>query len=319
VSAIPAPPDDARPRRLLLVTHRSMNDHGDFLRIAEQIRREAPDVRPLVLRDDHRPLLRARLALSPRPTLTYSSTPIRRFHPLRGAVLQGSQQTKVDELRALERAGVPVPRWKPLTRDAVPDVSDLGPYVVMKPEGAGRGADVRIVRADKVRWLEPITKMAAGTRRWIVQEFVHTGPWPVSQRVLSLCGTPLYAFRAEGDRSRAPLRHASDFSDGVGRNIVASHMGCSFRFCHDADVLELATRAHAAFPDVPLLGVDILRDAASGKLYVVEVNSSGKVWGFSSERGRSLQERLGSAYESQFDAMSRAARVLIAETRRRAR
>jgi hypothetical protein len=305
-------------RRLVLITHRSLNDHGDFLRIAEQIRRDAPDIEPLVLRDDHRLLLRARLALSRRPTLTYSSTPIRRFHPPRGAVLQGSPMTKVDELRALERAGVAVPRWKPLTRDAIPDVSDFGPYVVMKPDGAGRGADVRIVRNDKVRWLEPITKVAAGTRRWIVQEFVYTGPWPVSHRVLTLCGTPLCAFRAEGDNARAPLRHAGDFSDGVGRNIVASHMGCSFRFCHDADVLELASRAHRAFPDVPLLGVDILRDANGGQLYVVEVNASGRVWGFSSERGEQLQQRLGGRLEAEFDSMARAARVLIEETRRRA-
>ena len=165
MSASPETPADDRVRRLVLVAHRSLNDHGDFLRIAVRIRREAPDVRPLVLRDDHHPFLRARLALSRRPTLVYSSTRIRRFHPLRGALLQGSRQTKVDELRALERAGVPVPRWKPLTRDAVPDVSELGRYVVMKPDHGGRGADVRIVRFERVRWLEPITKMAADTRR----------------------------------------------------------------------------------------------------------------------------------------------------------
>ena len=244
---------------------------------------------------------------------------MRRFRPLRGAVLQGSAQSKVEELEALERAGVPVPRWKALTRDATPDVSELGPYVVMKPDGAGRGADVRIVRSDRVRWLEPTTKLAADTRRWIVQEFIYTGAWPVSHRVLSLCGTALYAFRAEGDRGKAPLRSATDFASGGGRSIVASHIGCSFRFCDDPDVLELAERAHRAFEDIPLLGIDILRDAVSGKLYVVEVNSSGNVWTFSSERGLAVQERLGRPYESQFDAMARAARVLAEQTRRRAR
>jgi hypothetical protein len=177
---------------------------------------------------------------------------------------------------------------------------------------------VRIVRRERVRWLEPITKMAANTQRWIAQEFVYTGAWPVSHRVLSLCGTPLYAFRAEADRSRQPIRHAEDFGNG-GRNIVASHIGCSLSLCHDADVLELASRAHSAFDGIPLLGVDILRDAVTGALSVIEVNSSGKVWGFSSERGRAMQERLGARYETQFDGLSRAARVLVEETRRRAR
>jgi len=302
----------------VLVSHRSLNDRADFERIATQIRRQAPDVQPAVVRDRDNDLLRLRLALSRRPTLVFSSASLRRFRPPRGAVLQGSKQSKVDELQALERAGIPVPRWKLVVRGESPDVSDFGPYVVMKPDGAGRGADVRIVRRERVRWLEPITKMAADTQRWIAQEFVHTGAWPVSHRVLSLCGTPLYAFRAEADRARQPIRHASDFGSG-GRNIVASHIGCSLSLCDDADVLELASRAHRAFDGIGLLGVDILRDAVSGKLYVLEVNSSGKVWGFSSQRGRAMQERLGARYETQFDGLSRAARVLAEETRRRAR
>ena len=69
---------------------------------------------------------------------------------------------------------------------------------------------------------------------------------------------------------------------------------------------------------MPLLGVDLLRDARDGRLYVAEVNSSGNVWAFSSAIGRAMQERLGASYESQFDAMARAARVLVDETRRRA-
>ncbi len=307
-----------RARRLVLVAHRSLNDHADFERIAAQIRREAPDVHPSVVTDSDHNLLRVRLALTRRPTLVYSSAPLRRFRPLLAAVLQGSEQSKVDELRALERAGVPVPRWKLVSRDETPDVSGFGPYVVMKPDGAGRGADVRIVRRERVGWLEPRTQMAATTQRWIAQEFVYTGAWPVSHRVLSLCGTPLYAYRAEADRSKQPIRHAEDFGSG-GRNIVASHIGCSFALCDDPDLLELASRAHRAFDGIPLLGVDILRDAITRKLSVLEVNSSGKVWGFSSERGRAMQERLGARYETQFDGLSRAARVLADETRRRAR
>jgi hypothetical protein len=308
----------ARASRLILIAHRQLNDRADLERIAEQIRREAPDVHPIVVLDRKLRLLRLRLALSRRPTLVYSAPRLKRFRPPRGAILQGSQQSKVEELQALERGGVRVPRWTLVTRNEIPDVSGFGPYVVMKPDRGGRGADVRIVRRERVRWLEPITRMAARTERWIAQEFIYTGEWPVSHRVLSLCGTPLYAFRAEADHSRQPIRSATDFGSG-GRNIVASHIGCSLSLCHDADVLELASRAHRAFEGIPLLGVDILRDAVTRELSVIEVNSSGLVWGFSSERGRAMQERLGVRYETQFDGLSRAARVLAEETRRRAR
>lgn len=119
-------------------------------------------------------------------------------------------------------------------------------------------------------------------------------------------------------RRGAPIRHAADFTSG-GRSIVASHVGCSIEFCHDADILALAERAARVFPDIPLLGVDILRDADSGQLHVVEVNSRGGCWGFSSRKATAMQQILGRPFESQFDAFARAARGLIEETRRRAR
>jgi hypothetical protein len=306
-----------RALRLVLVARRSANDEGDLRRIAAQIRREAPDVRPIVVRDRRQRLLRARLALSPRPTLVYSATALRDFRPPRGAVLQGARLSKVEELERLERAGIPVPRWRVLTREHTPDVSDFGPFVVMKPLIGARGADVRIVRRGRVRWLEPTTRLAARTPRWIVQEYVHTGPWPRSHRVLTLCGNALYAYRAEADRSREPIRDAADFGSG-GRNIVASHKGCRLELCEDADVIDLAQRAHAAFEGIPLLGVDILRDAATGRLYVIEVNPGGRVWGFSSRRGRAMQAALGQPFDSQWNGLARAARILVEETRRRA-
>lgn len=299
------------------MSHRSLGDHGDLERIAASIRRDAPDLRVHVVRDKRHPLLRARFAL--RPTLVYSASALHHLRPLRGAVLQGSLQSKVEEMETLERAGIPVPRWKLVTRDApLPDVSDFGPYVVMKPDRGARGADVRIVRSERVRFLDPITRYAAGTSRWIVQQYVHTGQWPVAQRVLTLCGTPLYAFRATADSAKPPIRHAQDFGSG-GRSIVASHVGCGIELCYDEDILALAQRAGSAFPHIPLLGVDVLREAGTGKLFVIEVNSSGRCWGFSSRRGHEMQERLGRRYESQFDGLARAARILVAETRRRAK
>jgi hypothetical protein len=306
-----------RVRRLVLVSQRGLHDHADLERISRSIEREASDVRVQVVRDKSHRLHCACWAL--RPTLVYSAMALRHLRPLRGAVLQGSRQTKIEEMERLERAGLPVPRWRPVTRESPPpDVTDYGSYVVMKPEGGKRGADVRIMRSEKVRFLEPRTRVAAATQRWIVQEYVHTGPWPTSQRVVTLCGVPLYATRSRADQSRKPILNATDFDSG-GRSIVASHVGCTLEFCYDADILALAERTARAFPEIPLLGIDILRDAESGALHVIEVNSSGQCWGFSSGLGNSMQGRLGQRYESQFDAFARAARVLIEQTRLLAR
>lgn len=301
----------------MLVSQRGLHDHADLERIGRSIERDAADLRVEVVRDKSHRLHCARWVL--RPALVYSAMALRHLRPLRGAVLQGSHLTKIQEMERLERAGIPVPRWRPVTRESPPpDVTGFGPYVVMKPEDGKRGADVRIVRSEKVRFLDPRTRVAAPTQRWIAQQYVHTGPWPTSQRVVTLCGVPLYATRSRADHARKPIRDATDFGSG-GKSIVASHVGCTIEFCYDADILALAERTACAFPEIPLLGIDILRDAESDALHVIEVNSSGQCWGFSSGLGNSMQERLGHRYESQFDAFARAARVLIEQTRRLAR
>ncbi len=92
--------------------------------------------------------------------------------------------------------------------------------------------------------------------------------------------------------------------------MVSSGQGCTFELFDDPDILSLAERAHAAFPRVPLLGIDILRDAESGQLFVVELNGIGYLWDFSSPTGLSLQRQFGFDLEAQFGGRRRAAAVL---------
>jgi hypothetical protein len=79
--------------------------------------------------------------------------------------------------------------------------------------------------------------------------------------------------------------------------------------------LELARRAHAVFPDLPFLGTDIIRDAVSGELFVLECNPSGRVLVLSSKTGREIQKANGIDFYGQFGALDTAARVLIERTR----
>ena len=81
----------------------------------------------------------------------------------------------------------------------------------------------------------------------------------------------------------------------------------------------MARLAAGAFPEIPLLGVDVIRDADTGRLFVLEVNSSGYVWHFSSKTGRSIQQEFDLCLESQFDGIRKSAMILISEARRLAR
>jgi len=312
MSLEPAPSGSSRARRLVLVSHRAVNDHADLERIARSIERDASDLRVSVLRDKPHWLRRARIAWQ--PTLVYSAKALRRLRPLRGAVLQGSRQSDRGDgaARARGHSGAALAAGHP--RGATARCHRL--WSLRGDEAGPRRVRRRRAHRAQRKGALPRSFHAPGDSRATLDR---AAVRPYGQLADCAARADLVRHTAlrhshAGGRSRAPIRHAADFGSG-GRSIVASHVGCSIEFCHNADILALAERAARVFPDIPLLGVDILRDADSGQLHVVEVNSRGGCWGFSSRKATAMQQILGRPFESQFDAFARAPRVLIEETR----
>ena len=292
-----------------------LRDLTDFNRMATYVKELNPNIRPFVLRDERSDVR----FVQPfwRPTMVFSPEILNRFRCLRGKTFQGRSLAKSEECRALEQHGIPVPNWALLTPEQRPDLSEFGPYVVVKPEYGFQGADVRIKRKGRVRWTAPRTKVAARSKNWLVQDFIYTGKWPVSYRVLVLFGKALYSWRTEADNSRRPLLEPYGFkggAEGGGLSIVSSAIGCRFTLNNDPDIISLAEKAQQAFPDIPLLGVDIIRDQTTGDLFVIEVNAEGYVWHFSSLIGVRIQKYAGFSLEAQFDGIRKAARILACNT-----
>lgn len=301
--------------QLLLVHQPRVAQSADLLEVAGWVRELDPGIHTVVVQDrDDGPQLHG--TILDLPAVTVAPARLLRFHPPPGAVFAAPDLAKDEEYRLLESAGLPVPRWALLTETEQPDLAGFGEYVVVKPARSGRGADVRILRRGRVRWRPPKTEFTRKNNpkscRWIVQDFVYTGRWPVAYRVATLFGSALWAWRSEAAHERQPLpgRYAFGSPDGAGVSIVSSGRGSRFALASDPDVIALAERAHAAFPRVPLLGVDVLRDADSDALQLIEVNSSGFTWHFSSPVGSSIQADFGFRLEQQFDGRRRAAAVL---------
>jgi hypothetical protein len=124
---------------LILVANRQVNQEGDFWKLASFVREMCSDVEPVVVVDGRHRLRKHWWGR--RASMVFSAVPLKKFAAVRGRVYQGSGLGKADEYRALERAGVAVPRWRLLTEaEPRPDVTRLGPYVVVKPDRGGRGA-----------------------------------------------------------------------------------------------------------------------------------------------------------------------------------
>jgi hypothetical protein len=77
-----------------------------------------------------------------------------------------------------------------------------------------------------------------------VQEFVYTGPWPVSYRVTTLFGQVLWLLKVEADKSRAPLPQGPDaLKHCPGVTVVSNSKRCVVSLNYDEEVIRFAERA----------------------------------------------------------------------------
>jgi len=234
--------------------------------------------------------------------------------PIGGSLYCGRALSKAEECQRLHDAGLPVPRWHVWAEgEARPDLRHLGPYIVRKPNRGARGAEVKIVRSDRIRWKEIEVTYASIRSEPFYQEFIYTGTHPEAYRVGTFFAEPIYSFKVKGDTKTSPLPGRFKFSQptGIGScRIVANSRSSTYSDCFEADIIQLAKRAHGAFADIPLLGVDIIRDADTGKLWVIEVNASGYAWHFSSRVGRGIQATHNLDFKGQFGGLERVAQIL---------
>jgi len=288
---------------LILVHQDTKQDRADYEEIARRV-----DAQVFIVDTKDRGMQDPRF--DPRaPTLTVSPMPIKKFAPPRGPVCQGFEHPKSEQYERLERLGLPVPKWEAVRPETALDAGNWGPYVVVKPDLGRKGAEIFIKRTGRVRYRAP---------GFLAQQFIYTGRWPVNYRVVTLFGRALMCWRCEADHRFVPLESRWDFKARGGITVVSNKRDSRYSLAFDADVISLAERAHAAFPDQPLLGTDIVRDADSGALYLIECNPRGDAWLISSVMGRLIEQANGLDFAAQFGAIEIAAAALEQETRRRA-
>jgi hypothetical protein len=290
----------------------------DLTEAAGLISAAHPEIHAVALSSRQRlPGIAALLGVATRPTLSVEVArpnlvpPLRgkRLRQLRGQIFRKSPAgdqplSKIEEMQRLEAAGLPVPKWTEITADTVLDPAEWGPYVVVKPSIGGRGYEVVIRRTTRVRFKPPGEHDSLGRLGpMIAQEFIYTGRRPESIRVLTFLGRPISAIRYFGHSQPHELPGRFAFKEtGGGIDIVAFDRYGSVDLVDDPEAIELARRAHALFPEVPTLGVDVLRDADTGKAYVIETNPQGPAWTLSSP-GVGMHFRSREAVHRQFDGL----------------
>lgn len=294
---------------ILLIKRHDENQHLILPDVASELRRfgvRAADVWDLA------PRLRHRIWSLGQKTAVISFLPIKQFRPDWAVIWQQAASDKVKEYDVLQAAGISIPKQVALYESVVPDLSGFGEYVVVKPARGARGAAIRVMRRNKARW-RPISIDSFSTsgvnETLIAQEYIHTGPWPISYRVATVFGEPIYALRITANTTRPPIDYSSDRPNVfAGKTIVASSKGCTMDANVDQDILEFAKKVHTAFPNVPLLGTDIVRSKETGKLYALEVNSGGWTFHLANERYEQVKKNFGIDLKLQFGGAKAVAR-----------
>ncbi|WP_296745067.1 hypothetical protein [Mesorhizobium sp.] len=231
---------------------------------------------------------------------------------LPGRFLSGRRISKIEEYRALAEADAPVPKWTEIKPDTKLDPAEWGPYVIEKPSTGWLGAHVRARKTARVKYAHPSSYPEGhlGTMGpMIVQEFVYTGEWPVSYRVVSVFGDVVLCFRLTTRRGM-PLRSRWGFDEG-GVAIVSNTKEMEVVLDADPEMIAVATRTHkTAFPDVPMLNFDLGRDVETGRIFIFECHPFMPQWPFSSNLAMGVQAANAIRFESQFDAMQGIGRAI---------
>ena len=293
-------------------------DPKDLTEIASRVREINPEIRTIVAnieRNDS--VLLKKMASAPLLTVEFCRT--RGFEPPRGPWLRSLPVNKAAQLRIVESAGLSVPFWKRYERGLRVSEDDFGPYVFVKStlEGKSNGNGNVLIRTrdfDRVKPVLDANYTGIGAPTAIVQKFIDTGPLPTHHRVLLFFGKPIVSRLNRSNGLSAVYTPAQPL---FAKDNIASNRGERSNMLHkEDDVLQFASAIAGLFPDKPIIGMDIIRSEADGKLYFLEANV-GNVWVFSTQSAQEQRSQLGGveAIKAQFGAFDVCAAALAEKVR----
>lgn len=309
-------------RNLILVGQPSQINTNDLLVIRDCMKKVAPDVRVLLVgREDDARLITPEFWRE--RTLTVSFGPLGRFQPLRGPVLANRSIAKLDQYDMLRKAGVRTPLTAPFEPGSSFDPREWGALVIVKPAQLSRtssGEGLALFRTERINAIasgeQPTPQGLQG--QMLVQSFVDTGPRFSVYRCLTLFGSQIYQSVAEAEHAHPPLAVSDDATiESIHPEPPRGSTGV--RLSKASEIANFACQMAAAFPDVPILGCDILREHGSGELFAIEVNAGGNVWHLSSPRAAPWR-RIDSTvrYLREFNSFETAAYALARTVRAQA-
>jgi hypothetical protein len=306
------------PARNLILIHRGPEYEQDFQEIARKVTSIDREITVYTLADSSMAQLPSLAWMW--PTLVVALTPEFRLQIRRGTVLKNSQVQKLAQFEMFRKAGIPSPAMAPFRFGMMLDPLLFGDFVVIKPMDlalTSQGRGTQLFRRQRLERMEPrdfpldhpIHRAQEG---YLVQKFIDTGPYPYFRRIQTFFGKIMYCWQSMLDEPRAAL----DAPDSeVERMVIDTKLTTkkTRSLVKDTHFERLAQRVHGVFPDIPILGCDVIREEATGDLYVLECNPGGNTWHISSKMAENTRAALGNVKANGFKRANERGRRLLIE------
>lgn len=318
MSLVPRPARAEKTLNLIFVHQPRKHSRFDLEAIALKITAIAPEIKIFgVLPTDTADVIPEREWS--RPTITVSFGHVRNFIPRRGPVYENRFVPKLEQFKRFRSLAIDTPVTAPYVPGTILDPATWGPFVMLKPSDpdlTSTGQNLFLFRTTALSGRRLPADHPSQGKPFILQQWIDTGEYITSYRCLTLFGAVMYGAVLR----RADPRPGLDSPDAVIESMPAeSDRGVS-KSCDDPEILAFGARMAEAFPRHPILGCDLLREAATGKLYAIEVNAGGNVWHFSSPRTGPWRTHDGTEkLKRRFSSFDVAAAVLARKTREEAR
>ena len=309
--------------RSLIVIHRK-ESASDFEEIGRRIRELDPTIAVAMISEFLDPGARPN-SFFQRPLLAvYLVNPPPKDFKHSAGKLAVEQMTKLEEYEYFKTHKIPCLPIEEFNWGMELDSAIYGDWVVLKPKIIqSSGQHVNMLPIDAIPHLKPDDfpeDHYIHQDQYYVQQLLKTGTRPFHYRSMIFLGEILYSATNESFISYpSPTTNI----ETLLKTSIASnnHHNRERKIVIDERKNKFALEVAKEFSNHPILGIDIIEDLETKKLYVLEINAGGNGWHFSSAAAANIpgHEAQRSELLEQYHAFDTAAEALVRKTHELAR
>jgi hypothetical protein len=303
-------------KKALIVVHRN-ESADDFQQIARRIRKLDSTICVTMVSDFLTSKMVPDQCLNLPMLVVYLCNPPKTEFKV-ATKLAVKEMSKIEEYEHFKQHNIPCLPIERFIWGMELDPEVYGDWVILKPEHIqSTGKDVNMVPIKEI----PNLKLSDFPENHLIhkdsfyiQKFIKTGKSPTYYRVLFFLGEILLSYKVE---QNAKYPSANEGLNSLLKKSVATNLqgNREINLVIDSKVNDFAKNVAIHFPNLPILGIDIIPEEQTGDLIVLEINAGGNTWAFSAAPSQNLRSLVGlKNMVLQYNSWDRSAEALVRKT-----